>query len=138
MNQLDKEDLIEIKRSGALSNRERVLLEALEEANGARDALTGIFDDYPSARPLGPDLERIRKTLKELRATATDTAEAWFTEEYTPAPKLDSSDTAERLAAVCLKISDLFNDTIMDFDDLDALVTVEECYEIAEKAWKEI
>jgi len=129
MNYLDTLDLEEMKRAGYKTDRERVLLEALTEAEAAKDALTGIFNDYPSTDDIRPDLEHIRDTLREVKETAERLTEAYFEQDKNqPLPK---EDTAEWLA---FKIADLFSDTIMCFDDLEALDTAGEVYEIAERA----
>jgi len=134
----DEATLEDLKRYGTKTENERVLLEALEDADGIRTALVRLFDDYPVQKDLRPDLERIRDTLRTLRDLADKEAEAWFTDTNTPAPLLTATAPAERLAAVCLKLSDLFTDQIMDFDDVEALLIVQDYCEIAEKAGKEI
>jgi len=138
MNYLDTHDIEEIKHTGPTTNRERLLLEALTEAERTSDRIGAIFNDYPVTDDIRPDLERIRDTLKELKGLADKEAEAWFTNKNTPAPVLTSDNPLERFAAMSLKVSDLFNDSIADFEDLEALAIAGEVYEIAEKAWKEI
>jgi hypothetical protein len=110
------------------------LSEALSEATAVKVSLTGIFNDYPSCKCLSPDLERIRETLESLRELAEIESEAWFTGKNTPAPVLTSENPLERFAAMSLKVADLFNDSVMDFDNVEALQTARNCYEIAEKA----
>jgi hypothetical protein len=138
MNYPDKQDIEEIKRTGHTTDRERMLLEALSEAERTSDRIGSLFTDYPVTKDIRPDLERIRDTLKELKDLAEKEAEAWFTDTNTPAPVLTSDNPLERFAAMSLKFSDLFNDSIADFEDLEALGIAVEVYEIAEKAWKEI
>lgn len=134
MNFPDTFELEEIiKHGGPKTERERILLEALQEETRIKDTLTGIFDDYPSIQDLCPDLERIRKTLLEVCEYAERiTREYYDISENNTEPK---ENTPEWLA---YKIGGLFDDGIMDFDEVEALLTVQNCYEIAEKAWKEI
>jgi len=134
MNYLDTLDLEEMKRAGYKTDRERVLLEALAEETAVKDALTGIFNDYPRTDDIRPDLERIKDTLGSLRKLADKEAEDWFQDTNTPAPRLDATEAPERLAAVCLRLSDLFSNGVMDFRRLEALTTAGEVYEIAERA----
>jgi len=133
MNYPDTETLTDLKRYGPKTENERILIEALTEAEAVKDALTGIFNDYPSTDDIRPDLERIKDTLESLRKLADKEAEDWFTGND-KSPRLDAPEAPERLAAVCLKLSDLFTDNIMDFDDLEALDTAGEVYKIAERA----
>ena len=138
MNYPDTQDLIEIKRLGPMTERERILLEALAEESAVKDTLTGLFNDYPITDDIRPDLERIKEALEELRDLADKEAEAWFTGKNTPRPSLTSENPLERFAAMSCKIFTLFDITHVDHGDLDALTLAGNVYEIAEKAWKEI
>jgi len=137
MNFLDNEDLEEIKRLGPKTDRERILLEALREETAVKDSLTGIFDDYPVTNDIRPDLERIREALTELKDLADNEAEAWFTGKNTPSPSLTSDNPMERFAAMSCKVFSLFDETFVDFENLEALQIAGEVAEIAEKAYRE-
>ena len=138
MNYLDTLDLEEIKRLGHTTDRERLLLEALAEETTIKDTLTGIFDDYPRTDDIRPDLQRIKEALDSLRELADKEAEAWFTDKNTPAPVLASENPLERFAAMSCTIFSLFDETFVDFEDLEALTLAGEVYEIAEKANLEV
>jgi hypothetical protein len=77
MNFTESHDLEEIKRTGPATDRERLLLEALSEAEALKDTLTGIFNDYPMHKGLDKELERIRKALE--KSGDEDGAEAILT-----------------------------------------------------------
>jgi HEPN domain-containing protein len=137
MNCPDTEDLEEIKRTGPTTERERILLEALQEETAIKDSLTGLFNDYPVTDDIRPDLERIKETLEELRELADNEAEAWFTGKDTPSPSLTAKNPLERFAAMSCKVFSLFDETFVDFENLEALQIAGEVAEIAEKAYRE-
>jgi HEPN domain-containing protein len=138
MNCPDTEDLEEIKRTGPTTERERILLEALQEETAIKDSLTGLFNDYPATDDIRPDLERIKEALEELRELADKEAEAWFTGKNTPSPSLTSDNPMERFAAMSCKVFSLFDEIFIDFAGLEALTLAGEVYEIAEKANLEV
>ena len=138
MNYLDTLDLEEIKRLGPKTENERILLEALEEETAVKDTLTGIFYDYHSTDDIRPDLERIKEALEELRELADKEAEAWFDTPHKPSPSLTSENPLERFAAMSCKVFSLFDETFVDFENLEALQIAGEVAEIAEKANLEV
>ncbi len=137
MTVYDKHTIDLIKLSGPRTDNERVLLEALQEAGASRTALEPVFKALCYSNDIQSDINYIKETLKELRELADKEANDWFTDTNTPAPLLTSPDKAERLAAICLKVSDLFNESIMDFVGLEALDIAGDVYETVKKAYLE-
>ena len=137
MNIYDQHTIDLLKLSGARTENERVLLEALKEAEATRAALEPVFKALTYSNDIQPDLERTKETLAELRELADKEGNDWFKDANTPAPLLTSTDKPERLAAVCLKVSDLFNESVMDFVGLEALDVAGEVYQTVKKAYLE-